>query len=95
MESKSNKGTRGGKASYWTFLRADDHVRLMCKAFMKKKNISYRKAGKDLGVYNWQISNYLNKKPYGGLTDMQVSRLVHYLGLEIELVVKLRKLDNE
>lgn len=78
------------RASYWTLLKNDVHLRNMCKAFVKHHDLSLRKISKEISVYPYQLSNYLNNKGGTRLSDLQIMRLADFLGLKIKILVELK-----
>lgn len=70
----------------WNFLR--DNSRLHGVISHRIDKIGFKKAGADLGINPYLISWYLkDKKP--NLSNYDIIRLCTYLGIEIDISVKL------
>lgn len=91
MWRDEDKNTGRNKHTYWTLLKNDEYLRKMCKAFVGYHKLSMRKISREIGVYPYQLSNYLNNRGKTKLSDLQIMRLADFLKLKITLSVELKE----
>lgn len=92
MAHPFNKGGNSRKLGHYSFLYWDNYLRRLIIDLLKLNNIPRKKIAEVAGTYPSAVSNYLNRSGNKtNLTDWQIITICDFLGLELELNVKVKK----